>query len=161
MEEFIKFLRTLYEGDENTNVKVYYNNEPVLDIENGKDVMKKQPENVCPKNELWNDKKQKVKYETPKCESVKQEMPIAPNPYDQFQITQNIYKDPDEETYYVRESANGARLSTERPIVFDYKAADGIVNPGFTDADLAFILLYRNRNDKVKYNAIMDFIKAL
>lgn len=159
MEEFLKFLKSLYEGQENTDLKVFYNDEPVIDIENGKDMLKKPEVVKTPVKEEPLQKK--AKYETPKCTAPKCEMPVAPNPYDQFQITQNIYKDPDEETYYVRESANGARLSTERPIVFDYKAADGIVNPGFTDADLAFILLYRNRNDKVKYNALMDFIKAL
>lgn len=150
MEDFLKWLLTEY-VDENTDLQVNINGDKVLDVKKGKIVepAPKKCEGPCEvkqekKPEIVNDKTTEP---TTNCEAI--------------DITQNVYKDPDEETYFVRESAGGRRLSREVPIVFDFTADDGVVNPGVTDADLAFILLYRNRNNKVRYNAILDFIKSL
>lgn len=78
-----------------------------------------------------------------------------------FEVTKNISKDEFDETYIVRESANGFRLTTETEIIFDYTGEDGITTPGVTDGDLAMILLYRNRNNKERYDAILNFLKLL
>ena len=151
MEEFLKWLKEMTEDlDSNSSIRMNVNGKPVIDIENGVDMLKK------------------TKYDAPKCEvkdgctddSDYSKRTVAEPDSESITITPNVYKDPDEETYYVRESANGSRLSTERPVVFDFKGEDGITNPGFTDVDLAYILLYRNRDNKVRYNALVDFLKS-
>lgn len=153
MEEFLKWLDDMIGelNDKNSTLKISYNGKPVVDIENGKDMLKKDEPEKC---------EEKCTPNTIPTKDINNSY-VADNTYDNQAITKYVYKDPDEETYYVRESANGARISRETPIIFDFVAKDGIVNPGVTDADLAFILLYRNRDNKVRYNALMDFIKNL
>lgn len=153
MEDFLEWLEDMIGelNDKNSTLKINYNGKPIVDIENGKDMLKKDEPEKCEK---------KCTTETIPPKNVDDNY-VVNNTYDNQAITNYVYKDPYEETYYVSESANGARIARETPIMFDFVAKDGIVNPGVTDVDLAFILLYRNRNNKVRYNALMDFIRNL
>lgn len=134
MEEFLNYLIKL--TGNNGEFKYNVNGKPVVDIKDGKVLV----DNL-----------------TKKEEPVEQD----DEDYEFVSITKDITKDPTEERYYIREKANKQPLTIERTIVFDSKDENGNINPGISDQDLAFILLYRNKDDKSKYNAIMEVIKLL
>lgn len=143
MENFLNYLKELIGKD--ADVKYVVNGKPVLEIKNGKVVT----DEITPKEES-------------KPEEPRPEEP-ADTPEDEvdcIKITDDVYRDVNSERYYVREKANKQPLTLERVILFDSANENGEINPGVSDRDLAFILLYRNRDNARKYNAIMEFLKA-
>lgn len=109
-------------------------------------------------------KNNKEEYETPECVSASTNFDTPSEKIrtadDYTRISQFIEKDNLDETYYVRKAVNGARISEETAVVFDNTDVDGITTPGLTDYDLALILLYRNRNNKDRYDTLINFLKT-
>ena len=144
MEEFLNYLKEVV--GKNGDFRYEVDGKPMLEIKNG---------------EVVTDNISKPKEKTCKVENTCPQAPAEePDEDEPIRITKDVYRDPFEERYYIREKAGNQPLTLERVISFDTRNEDDTISPGVSDLDLAFILLYRNRDDIRKYNAIMDFIKA-
>ena len=150
--EFIDYLNLLSEFSDLLEKTETHNKQQVSDKSKDND------SNCEPKEN------NKEEYKTPECvlASTNFDAPSEKiRTADDFtRISQFIEKDNLDETYYVRKAVNGARISEETAVVFDNTDADGITTPGLTDYDLALILLYRNRNNKDRYDTLINFLKT-
>lgn len=76
-------------------------------------------------------------------------------------ITPNIIKDDFDETYIIKNSVSGKRTPIETVITFDETMPDGLTNPGVTDEDLLWILMFRNRENTEIFNALHEVLTKI
>lgn len=76
-------------------------------------------------------------------------------------ICNGVVKDPYNEIYYLDQFVNNDKVLIPEVELRFTESVDGYVAPGLTDAQLAFVLLYRNRDNKERYDALMQFIKTI
>ena len=65
----------------------------------------------------------------------------------------------DEDSYLLSKKVNGTKTSENEEIIFDH-AENDVVVPGITEEQILCMLLYRNRNNKNRYDLIKQLLNT-
>jgi len=156
--------------DSNSTLKINFNGTPLVNIENGVDMLESdsskptEPSVAC---ETPLDFDSTVSTSDPAVTgfTYTEPEPSEPSPIqddedDVVRICDGVVKDPFNELYYLDQFAGTTKLLVPEVELRFTEGVENYMAPGITDIQLAFILLYRNRDNKERYDALMQFIKT-
>lgn len=109
--------------------------------------------------EMYGDSpKQDCKHECKhKCE--KQECDNTQKINTNVELSKDVFM-VDENSYLLSKKVNGTKTSENEEIIFDH-TENGVVVPGITEEQILCMLLYRNRNNKNRYDLIKQLLNTI
>jgi hypothetical protein len=65
----------------------------------------------------------------------------------------------DKDSYLLRNKVNGTSIAENTEVIFDHSSED-IVVPGITESQLLYVLLYRNKDNKKRYELVKQLLNT-